>query len=458
MLMQSIGRFSGNPVMEPNTVHSTYFAEGEELLGSRSPHVTMGNVLLTKNVRCEGINRYLNPTPEIVYINSINENILERLSGADFDSDTIMLTNNEIMLQAAKRNYKHFPVPTKLVEAASLKRRYTNSDKADLDIKTSINKIGEIINLSQVLNSILWDRLYHGVSIDDVMELYCDIAQLDVMSNLEIDSAKRENPADNTLELKKLKEKYGMRDAKGRYVRPFFFQYIDEYKGYRDDYYIYIEEDGEYRKHDIVGTLKEANAIKADSENISIEKGRMSYIEHETSMDYLERAISSYKMIRWKSKDLLDFADCLIDSSSVSGQLRSKQAKDIVAMIQEAKKKIDGVWKSEQCNNAEKRNAADEIEAEVVTNISKLSLERKTMYHLLKLLDKKDYGNIRKFLFMVLFQIHVGAFYELIKKRKEPVYWLTETEKGDGTIRIYDFEYVKTLDGVSEFGGNLDSF
>ena len=109
MLMQSIGRFSGNPVMEPNTVHSTYFAEGEELLGSRSPHVTMGNVLLTKNVRCEGINRYLNPTPEIVYINSINENILERLSGADFDSDTIMLTNNEIMLQAAKRNYKHFP-------------------------------------------------------------------------------------------------------------------------------------------------------------------------------------------------------------------------------------------------------------------------------------------------------------------------------------------------------------
>ena len=418
----------------------------------------MGNVLLTKNIRCEGINRYLNPTPEIVYINSINENILERLSGADFDSDTIMLTNNKIMLQAAKRNYKYFPVPTKLVKAASLKRQYTNSDKADLDIKTSINKIGEIINLSQVLNSILWDRLYHGASIESVMELYCDIAQLDVMSNLEIDSAKRENPADNTLELKKLKEKYGMRDEKGRYTRPFFFQYIDEYKGYRDGYYIYTEEDGEYRKHDVVGTLKEANAIKADSENISIEKGRMSYIEHETAMDYLERAISSYRMIRWRSKDLLDFADCLIDSSSVSGQLHSKQARDIIIMIQEAKKKIDGIWKSEQCNNAEKRNAADEIEAEVVANISKLSLEQKTMYHLLKLLDKKDYGNIRKFLFMVLFQIHVGAFYELIKKRREPVYWLTETEEGNGTIRFYDFEYVKTLDGISEFSGNLDSF
>lgn len=458
MLMQSIGQFSGNPIMEPNTVHSTYFADGEELLGSRSPHVTMGNVLVTKNVQHEEITRYLNPTPEIVYINSINENILERLSGADFDSDTIMLTNNEIMLQAAKRNYEHFPVPTKLVEVTNLKRKYTNFDKADLDIKTSVNKIGEIINLSQELNSILWDRLYHGASIDSVMELYCDIAQLDVMSNLEIDSAKRENPADNTLELKKLKEKYGMRDEKGRHIRPFFFQYVDEYKGYRDGYYIYIEEEGKYRKHDIVGTLKEANEIKADRENLSIEKGRMSYIEHETAMDYLEKAISRYQMSRWKSKDLLDFADCLIDSRTISGQLRSKQARDIIAMIQEAKKKIDGIWKSDQGNNAEKRNVADEIESELIAKISKLSLEQKTMYHLLKLLDKKDYTNIRKFLFMVLFQVHGGTFYELIRKRKEPVNWLIEVSKGNGTTKIYDFEYIKSLNDNSEFNGNLDSF
>lgn len=458
MLMQSIGQFSGTPIMELNTVHSTYFADGEELLGSRSPHVTMGNVLVTKNVQHEEITRYLNPTPEIVYINSINENILERLSGADFDSDTIMLTNNEIMLQAAKRNYEHFPVPTKLVEATNLKRKYTNFDKADLDIKTSVNKIGEIINLSQELNSILWDSLYHGARIDDIMELYCDIAQLDVMSNLEIDSAKRENPADNTLELKKLKEKYGMRDEKGRHIRPFFFQYVDKYKGYRDGYYIYMEEDGEYRKHDIVGTLKEANEIKADRENLSIEKGRMSYIEHETTMDYLEKAIGHYKMSRWKSKDLLNFADCLIDSRTISGQLRSKQARDIVVMIQEAKRQIDGIWKSDQGNNAEKRNAADEIESELIAQISKLSLEQKTMYHLLKLLDKKDYTNIRKFLFIVLFQVHNGAFYELIRKRREPVYWLIEVSKGNGTIQIYDFEYIKSLDDNSEFCGNLDSF
>ncbi len=451
MLMQAIGQFSGKSVMELNTIHSTYFPDGEELLGSRSPHVTMGNVLLTKNVLYAGISCYMNPTPEIVYINSINENILERLSGADFDSDTIMLTDNQIMLQAAKRNHKHFPVPTKLVDAVNLQRQYSNSDKADLDIKTSVNKIGEIINLSQELNSILWDRLYHGASMDEVMGLYCDIAQLDVMSNLEIDSAKRENPANNTLELKALKEKYDVRDEKGRHLRPLFFKYIDGYKGYCGGYFIYIEEDGEFKKQGIVEKLKDAKEIKANNENISIEKGRMSYIAHETVMDYLEKAISEYKASRWKSKDLLDFADCLIPSSAVSGQLRSKQAKDIIAMIQDAKKKIDGIWKSEQGNSAEKRNAAEDIESELIVKITKLSLERKTMYHLLKLLDKKDYSNIRKFLFIILFQVHAGEFYELIQKRKESVYWLEETEDGHGTVRIYDFEYKKAVDCVSEF-------
>ena len=207
MLKQSIGVFDGNSTIDIGTVHSIRFENHKELLGSRSPHVTIGNVLITRNVLCSEINRYMNPTNEIVYINSINENILERLSGADFDSDTVMLTDNNILVQAAKRNYDYFPVPTKLVESTTRQRKYTDVDKADLDIKTSINKIGEIINLSQELNSILWDRLYKGAAISDVMELYCDIAQLDVMSNLEIDSAKRENPANNALELQCLKKK-----------------------------------------------------------------------------------------------------------------------------------------------------------------------------------------------------------------------------------------------------------
>lgn len=98
-----------------------------------------------------------------------------------------MLTDNWVIVEAAKKNYENFYVPTKLVDSVKHERNYLPEDKSDLDVKTSVNKIGEIINCSQIYNSILWDKLNNGATVDDVMDLYCDIATLDVMSNLEIE-------------------------------------------------------------------------------------------------------------------------------------------------------------------------------------------------------------------------------------------------------------------------------
>lgn len=55
-----------------------------------------------------------------------------------------MITDNKILITAAKRNYDKFWVPTGIVQAKKRKRRYTAEEKADLDIRTSVNKIGEI--------------------------------------------------------------------------------------------------------------------------------------------------------------------------------------------------------------------------------------------------------------------------------------------------------------------------
>lgn len=97
-----------------------------------------------------------------------------------------MMTDNPILIAAAKRNYDIFPVPTKLVESTKIKRHYTPASLASLDVATSVNKIGEIVNLSQELNTFMWDAINHGASVSSVMDLYCDIAKLDVMSNIEI--------------------------------------------------------------------------------------------------------------------------------------------------------------------------------------------------------------------------------------------------------------------------------
>lgn len=458
MLKMSIGQFDGSSIIERDTVHCEMFESGKELLGSRSPHVTIGNILVTRNVIRPEIARYMNPTNEIVYVNSIQENLLERLSGADFDSDTMLLTDNEILVTAAKRNYDNFPVPTKLVESAMRNRRYTNREKADLDIKTSVNKIGEIINLSQELNSILWDRINKGASIDDVMELYCDISQLDVMSNLEIDSAKRENPANNTRELQLLKKKYDVRDKKNRHVRPLFFKYIDGYKGYRDDYHVYVEQDDEFQKLFKTDKYKDAQTIKKESaNNIVIERGRMSYLKHETSMDYLQKCINRFYVPRDKEANH-GLSYMLVPISATKGEYQKDVEQQIVEIAREAKKEINSIWESTSPNKKTKRELAYEVQVKCSAALQEIQINEKTMRRLLGKLED-EYSDVTRFLFFSLLEqvrgFMLSGFHQIIQKSVSPVSILREDVDGD--IQIYDFHYLKTQGESEDYDLNYNN-
>lgn len=458
MLKMSIGQFDGSSIIERNTVHCEMFESGKELLGSRSPHVTIGNILVTRNVIRPEIARYMNPTNEIVYVNSIQENLLERLSGADFDSDTMLLTDNEILVTAAKRNYDNFPVPTKLVESAMRNRRYTNREKADLDIKTSVNKIGEIINLSQELNSILWDRINKGASIDDVMELYCDISQLDVMSNLEIDSAKRENPANNTRELQLLKKKYDVRDKKNRHVRPLFFKYIDGYKGYRDDYHVYVEQDDEFQKLFKTDKYKDAQTIKKESaNNIVIERGRMSYLKHETSMDYLQKCINRFYVPRDKEANH-GLSYMLVPISATKGEYQKDVEQQIVEIARETKKEINSIWESTSPNKKTKRELAYEVQVKCSAALQEIQINEKTMRRLLGKLED-EYSDVTRFLFFSLLEqvrgFMLSGFHQIIQKSVSPVSILREDVDGD--IQIYDFRYLKTQGESEDYDLNYNN-
>lgn len=458
MLKMAIGQFDGKSIIERNTVHCEMFENGKELLGSRSPHVTIGNILVTKNIIRPEIARYMNPTNEIVYVNSIQENLLERLSGADFDSDTMMLTDNEILVTAAKRNYDNFPVPTKLVESAKRKRKYTNREKADLDIKTSVNKIGEIINLSQELNSILWDRINKGASIEDVMELYCDISQLDVMSNLEIDSAKRENPANNTRELQLLKKKYDVRDKKNRHIRPLFFKYIDGYKGYRDDYHVYVEQDDEFQKLFKTDKYKDAQTIKKESaNNIVIERGRMSYQKHETSMDYLQKCINRFYVPRDKEANH-GLSYMLVPISVTKGEYQKEVEQQIINIAREAKKEINSIWESTSANKKTKRELAYEVQEKCSAALQEVQVNEKTMRRLLGKLED-EYSDVTRFLFFSLLEqvrgFMLSGFHQIIQKSVSPVSILREDIDGD--IQIYDFRYLKTQGESEDYDLNYNN-
>lgn len=84
LLQHVIGQFDGESTLGVGNIHTKRFGYGKRLLGCRSPHTSSGNVLLAMNVEDKQIDRYFNFTTEIVAINSIGENILQRLSGADW--------------------------------------------------------------------------------------------------------------------------------------------------------------------------------------------------------------------------------------------------------------------------------------------------------------------------------------------------------------------------------------
>lgn len=147
-----------------------------------------------------------------------------------------MLTDNKYLVSIAQRNYDTFKPISSAVVAKKIKRHYTPEEQADLDIKTSVNLIGEIINLSQELNSIMWDKLAHGKTFDDIKDLYYDICQLDVMSGIEIDKAKKEFDVNNKTELKLMRDKYAkeLTTTEGKMKLPFFFEHVSKNKGYYD--------------------------------------------------------------------------------------------------------------------------------------------------------------------------------------------------------------------------------
>ena len=229
MLQAAIGKYEPETtVVGEKTIISTAFDE-KQLLACRSPHICAGNIYLPNNLHDVELSNgkhltdYINLTDNIVVINSVGENTLQRCSGMDMDSDQIMLVDNDIMLDAAKDIYDKFLVPTTDIEPDPLEQDYTSENLSDLDYKTSENLIGEIVNLSQVLNSKLWNEMNQAKPNEIyIKKLYKDICQLSVMSGLEIDKAKKSLKVDNKTELEKIRKKY--RNKQGKIEYPKFFR------------------------------------------------------------------------------------------------------------------------------------------------------------------------------------------------------------------------------------------
>lgn len=385
MLRAAIGTFDGTSELGVGNLHTKFFPYGQDILGSRSPHVSMGNVLVEHNVANELIDKYMNLTPEICCLNSINENIMARLSGSDYDSDTMLITNNPILLKAAKRNYDQWLVPTGLVEADKANRYYTDEQKADLDVKTSVNKIGEIINFSQVLNSVLWDNVYSGQTIKENQDLYADIAQLDVCSNIEIDKAKKVFNIDMGKELNALRDKYDLRDEDGKKINPKFFMHVSKKK------HLYI-------------------------------KGKKSYIQFHTTMDYVQQVVNKamYQM-RYKHALGDEPLSVVLDDSMYSHEESNrKQITTIETMIRNTKIRISALY-SDDLTYSERTIMIDRIKYGLKVDLNSMTINKSTAYEFLNKLDRNSCdSDIKNMAFYLILSLPRLPFVSVFAESKGP--------------------------------------
>jgi hypothetical protein len=312
-------------------------------------------------------------------------------------------------LDAAIKNYDRWLVPTNMVEARKVQRHYTKADLADLDVKTSVNKIGEIINLSQKLNSILWDKVNNGASFEDVSEIYTDICQLSVMSNIEIDKAKKEFDVNNVTELNKISEKYKY-DELGNRTEPRFLGIIAKRKSRHNKYKNCLNGNKEYK-----------------------------YLD--TSMDYLEELIIKFRRNSLK-KHTIPFSDIINFDNFNKSNVWYPQIHKILGNLRKCRNDIQMVWKDPTIdNNYVRMQIVSDIEKEAFESLNSNKIGLSSMLHLLKSIEDEKYADIRNQAMSILFGQQNAEFYSLLKNSKEKIQTIRQNEYGDIALYGINFKY-----------------
>lgn len=400
MLQFSINKFDGQSQIGVGNIYSKNFPFNITILGSRSPHVCASNIYLAKNIYNAAIEKYFNLSKQIVVVNSINESLLDRFSGSDFDSDTCMLTDNEILIKAASKNYDKFLVPLNAVQAKKVYRDYCWQEVADLDAKTSNNKIGEDINLAQCLMTKFWDNIHSGQNFEENMDLYCDVVSLDILSNIEIDKAKKEFTIDTKAEIDKIRKKYCIKTEDEKTVLPKFLGYIAKDKGYYD------------------------NEHKA-------------YIYHKSSMDFVEKIMSKVKFK--KAKQYINISDLLDPDGVGKVNTNYKQRKQILKLIDDMSSEIFQIGLAKSLVYSTKRKLIEDIKDEGCRFVNSLQMNINTIRMLISTIENPKYKKYRTKLFYMLFNPKNDCFYNALEKSRTPLSEIVQDD--NGYISIYGYKY-----------------
>ena len=187
---------------EKNTVqcYTERFEDGEYLALFRSPFNGKYNLVYAHNTYNEKFKKYFNFGKQIIAINMIGTDVQDRANGCDMDSDFFYVTNQDAIVEHARKCYLQYPTIVNNIPKESNKYHNTMDDYALIDnnLAKSQTDIGESSNLAQIAQT-------YEYNFED--EKFSDyVCILSVLAQVAIDNAKRRFDINLTDEIKRIKK------------------------------------------------------------------------------------------------------------------------------------------------------------------------------------------------------------------------------------------------------------
>ena len=199
---------------------TTRFDDGEYLACFRSPHNSKHNISYLHNVYNPKFFDYFDFGKQIIALNVQHTDIQDRLNGCDFDSDSGYTTNQEDIVNYAKKCYKEFPTIVNNIPKDSNKYKDNLESYALVDNKLSHaqSAIGTSSNVAQLAQTYMYN--FDNKKYKDY------VCILSVVAQIAIDSAKRAFDIDIVSEIERIKKDMEV----DKYGFPTFWKHIKDKK------------------------------------------------------------------------------------------------------------------------------------------------------------------------------------------------------------------------------------
>lgn len=370
-------------LLKGNEIITSMFPPGE-LAGFRNPHVSPANCILLNNVSIDEESnkyhkylKYFKLTKNIVLLNVISHILMDQLNGCDFDSDSCLLTDNEVIRKSIRDNLGKYRVPVNRIplmeNSKETEYKFTPEDMAQVDSKNALasTEIGEITNQGMLSLSLYYNELSKDSPNQETLDYLTDVFQIcSVLSGVSIDSSKRQYKVKASQQLRELTKGLVLKlDEDGEEAKPNFWVYVQNDK---------------YQKKDVSNIEAEKDQTK-ESDGEKQKKDGLVRTHYNTPMDYLYDEFSNLtpapKTIKPKKLGWL-----LIDKDARKGNRR--QIKETQEVAEETQNLINASHAYSK-DDDELSVVLDNIIDEQHDKFDKIKVNSNTMYAILMKIHEK---------------------------------------------------------------------